>query len=70
MSIDRLPAAARTKLQRLKQPAADAQALKRAQVGVLDGTLEERIAAAFGKTNSGDVAILIAEAETAVISLQ
>src|SRR5262245_47219122 len=47
---------------------ADAQPLKRAQVGVLDGTLEERIAAAFGKTNSGDVAILIAEAESAAIT--
>src|SRR5262249_17782311 len=34
----------------------------------LDGALEERIAAAFGKTNSSDVAILIAEAETALVA--
>src|SRR5437016_192833 len=67
MSIDRLPASTRAKMQRLKQPAADAQPLMRAQVGVFDGTLEERIAAAFGKTDSGDVAILIAEAETAAV---
>ena len=67
MSIERLPASARVKLRRLEQPAADAQPFKRAQVGVFDGTLEERIAAAFGKTSSADVAILIAEAETAVV---
>jgi len=67
MSIDRLSASAGAKLQRLKQPAADAQPLKRAQVGVFDGALEQRIAAAFGKTSSSDVAALIAEVENAVV---
>src|SRR5262249_26102841 len=68
MRIDRLPASPSAKLQRLKQPATDAQPLKRAQVSVFDGALEQRIAAAFGKTNSSDVAALIAEAETAVVA--
>src|SRR5262245_35658952 len=68
MSIERLPASARANIQRLKQPAADVQPLKRAQGGVFDDTLEERIAAAFGKTNSSDVTALIAEAEIAVVA--
>jgi hypothetical protein len=66
-TVTKLSISVKENLCRVETVAAKAPSLKHAQVGVFDGTLEERIAAAFGKTNSGDVAVLIAEAETAFV---